>query len=132
MNAMYKKIRAKYFAIVVLVMTLLPLSMTHAQGSLQDGIENAGKVDDTLQIIGAGGKDEVVNYIMLVIEWLLSFVAVLALAALIWGAISYILSLGEDAKVQKAKNVIKAAVIGLILAGVSFLIITVIETLLTS
>ncbi|MDP3997024.1 MAG: hypothetical protein Q8P73_00785 [bacterium] len=66
------------------------------------------------------------------INWLLSLVAIIALAALIWGGIMYIASLGDENKAAKAKKIIFYAIIGVVVVGVSFLIISTLKTLLAN
>lgn len=58
-----------------------------------------------------------------VINIMLSFAAVLAVGAIIWGAVMLILSIGEDKRVQTAKKIIFSAIIGLLIVGLSFLIV---------
>ena len=65
------------------------------------------------------------------IQWLLGLVAVLALMSIIIGGIMYILSIGNENMAAKAKKAILYAIIGLLVVGLSFAIISVVETFLT-
>lgn len=58
-----------------------------------------------------------------VVNWLLSFVAILAMLGLVWGAIMFIISLGNESGIQRAKKIVLWSVIGLAVALLSFLII---------
>ena len=60
------------------------------------------------------------------IEALIVIAIVLAIFFMIWGAIQWILSEGDKEKLQKAKNRLTFAIIGLIIALVAFLVINII------
>jgi hypothetical protein len=81
---------------------------------------------------GLATDSNIINVILRVVNFLLALVAVLALAVMVWGAIMYILSLGDESRAEKAKKIILFAIIGVLLAGVSFLILTVLQNLLIS
>ena len=59
-----------------------------------------------------------------VIKILLSFVGLLSVIFIVVGGIFYILSTGEPARIQKAKSIITNAIIGLIVALVSYAAVT--------
>lgn len=59
-----------------------------------------------------------------VIKILLSFVGLLSVIFIVVGGIFYILSTGEPSRIQKAKSIITNAIIGLIIALVSFAAVT--------
>lgn len=65
-----------------------------------------------------------------IINWLLSLVALLAMVALIWGGIMYIISLGDESRAQTAKKIILYAITGLIVVIISFVIITTVQQFL--
>ncbi len=58
-----------------------------------------------------------------IIEWLLGIVAALAVLALIIGGLMYILSLGDEAKSTRAKNIIIYALLGLIVTAAAGLLV---------
>ncbi len=73
------------------------------------------------------GNYKLNDFIELVIrasDLILRFVGSLALLFFIYGGLMFLLSSGSTEQVSKAKGIIKAAVIGLILVFVSFLIIS--------
>jgi uncharacterized membrane protein YidH (DUF202 family) len=125
---MKKIILAALTLIVILTTFGLPVANAQDPASLLDGIGAAGDVDPTLEQLGTKTAAEILTTI---IEWLLSLVAIIALGVLIWGSLSYILSVGDENKAEKAKKIILYAVVGLVLVGASFLIITVVQNLLT-
>jgi RsiW-degrading membrane proteinase PrsW (M82 family) len=76
---------------------------------------------------GLATGTDIVPIIISVINLLLGLVAVLALAALVWASIMYILSLGDESRAEKAKKIILYAIIGVLLSGLSFLILNVVK-----
>jgi hypothetical protein len=59
-----------------------------------------------------------------VIQILLATVGFLSVIFIVVGGIMYILSTGDPARIQRAKNIIKNSIIGLIIALVSFAAVT--------
>lgn len=111
--------------------TLGDVNTVYAASGFNEGIKN---IDDNVKPgdSGLATDDKIAPIILEVVNLLLSLVAVLALAALIWGSIMYILSLGDEGKAEKAKKIILYAIIGVLLAGASYMILKVIQTLLTT
>lgn len=71
----------------------------------------------------SGGAGGVVNIIVSIINLLLGLSVVLAVAAIIWGAVRIITSLGNSTAVESGKKIIFWAIIGLLIIGFSFAII---------
>jgi hypothetical protein len=65
-----------------------------------------------------------------IVLFLLSLAAVLALAALIMGGIWYIVSLGDEDRARTAKRMILYALVGLLIIGISFVLIATIGAIL--
>ena len=80
---------------------------------------------------GLATDPDLLKVILRVVNFLLSLIAVLALAVMVWGAIKYILSVGDESKAEEAKRTILFAIIGVLLAGISFLILRVLRLFLT-
>lgn len=76
---------------------------------------------------GLATDTDIADVIVRVVNILLALVAVLALAAMVWGSIMYILSLGDESRAEKAKKIILYAIIGVLLSGLSFLILNVVK-----
>lgn len=64
------------------------------------------------------------------INWLFGIAAVVALAIIVWGGFAYMLALGDEKKASTAKNIILYAIIGLLIIGFSFAIISVVRDLI--
>lgn len=70
------------------------------------------------------------EFILAVLKVVGAVVAVLALAALIYGAVMYITSLGDEGKTEKAKHVIMYAIIGLLVLGAAGIVVNVVINLI--
>ena len=70
--------------------------------------------------LASGTVEEAITSI---ITFGMSLAALIALGAIVAGGVFYIISLGNDQKIETAKKVILYAVIGLIVIGASFVII---------
>lgn len=121
----------KTLATFAIICVLLTPNLVFAQ-ALQ-GI-NAG-IKEAQDVANKGGLFEgdtgAINPILArAINFLLSITAVVALLVLIWGALMYILSFGNEKKAATAKNIMVYAVVGLILAALSFAIIQVVKSFL--
>ena len=53
-------------------------------------------------------------------NWLLGFVAILGILAMVWGGINYVGSAGDQEKATTAKRVITYALLGVIIAGLAY------------
>lgn len=71
--------------------------------------------------IGCNTLDEC---ILKVINYVLLLAGVLALGGIVYGGFLYIFSGGEESKVQQGKNAITYSIIGLIVIGLSYSILT--------
>lgn len=69
-----------------------------------------------------------VQFISKVIRFLLGLIGLLALLAIIVGGIRMVISFGNDQAVASAKNIIKWAIIGLIIAILSWVIVRILTT----
>jgi len=102
------------------------IPIAHAQeefGGLNTGIDIIESDIATADSGIAPGDTDFFDVLDKIIVWLLGFIAVVAVAVVIWAGFMYILALGDQDKAQKAKRILLYAVVGLILVGSSFLII---------
>jgi hypothetical protein len=120
--------RAWVAGVAVLLLVIMVVPAVQAQGGGAQGSLNKG-IQDVKTKLGEGGlKDiKVSQAIISVIQFMLGLVALLALGALVWGGIKYIISLGDEKKMASAKNIILAAIIGVLIAGFSLTILTTIK-----
>jgi len=61
------------------------------------------------------------------IKWVLGFGLVLSVIFLVWGGINYIGSSGDAQKTENAKKIIKYSILGVLVVGLSFALIGVID-----
>ena len=74
------------------------------------------------------GGDDLVNWFTVMLQWLILLSGVVAAAILIFNGYMYITASGDEGKIQKATKGITYAIIGLIIAAISFLIVNFIIT----
>lgn len=77
---------------------------------------------------GGAGNITIAQLLTKVITWVLSFAAAIAVLFLIFGGLQYVTSAGNKDRIEKAKQTILYAVIGLIVIALSFVIVTFINT----
>ena len=61
-------------------------------------------------------------------NWLLGFVAMLAVLVIIWGGINYIASAGDEERARTAKKTITYGIMGVVIAGFAYAVVNVIVT----
>jgi len=79
---------------------------------------------DFVNPLGASGIEDVGDLISNITRWLIGIVGMLAMLALIWGGILYIIALNNQQHLDTAKNIIKWAIVGLSIVLLSFVIIS--------
>ncbi|MFH1354436.1 MAG: hypothetical protein ABIH36_04050 [bacterium] len=75
--------------------------------------------------IGQGQGLSQLTFLVLITNigvFLMSLIAALALVAIVWGGIMYILSLGDESRSARAKHIILYAILGLLIAGTAAVI----------
>ena len=86
---------------------------------------------DFTNLPGCGGKQIDGTIVGKVVTILLIIAVVLCLFFLIWGGIRWIISGGDKAKVQQARDTIIAAVVGLVLSLLAYAILNLVVTIVT-
>lgn len=124
---MKKMIRhALLLGIVAIVAIALPVYAQNPPPPCAPG-QNAGDPlclgNTTVFDLPSGGTSQASQIIISVINILLGLSAVLAVAAIIWGAVRIITSLGNQQGVESGKKIIFWAIVGLMIIGFSFAII---------
>lgn len=76
----------------------------------------------------AGTPGDFDNAILNMTNWVLGFVAALAVLALVWGGINYVTSGGSEEQAKTGKQTIKYALLGLVVAGVAWALVNIIVT----
>jgi len=95
-----------------LAVLALPLA-AHAQFTIDTGI------GDTLSLGTADLQETVIN----IVQWILGLLSLVAVIMIIIGGVNWMTAGGNEEKVEKAKKIISAAVIGLIIVLLAWAII---------
>ena len=103
-----------------------------ASPALAQGFKSGfDKVDAARGAAGIRDFGSIGNFILAVLAIVGGVVAVLALVALVAGAVMYIISLGDESKVERAKKIIIYAVIGLLILGVAGILVNVVINIIS-
>ena len=62
------------------------------------------------------------------IKWALSFLGLVAVVMIIWGGFMWMTSAGNEERVRKAKDILKAAIIGMIVVLISWAMVSFVFT----
>ncbi len=100
------------FGLIAVAILLFP-SLPEASAQLIKG-------DEAPIGVATGGFREVV---MTVINYFLAFLGLLAVIMVIFGGVTYVISAGQDEKLQNAKNIIMYSLIGIVIVLLSFVIV---------
>ena len=120
MNIM-KNIAATSLILTFFVAPFFADAATVDPGSYTTGLDNT-KYNDA-------SNESVADIVIKVINWLLGILAALAVLVLIIAGIMYILSGGDEGKVETAKTWIIYAIIGLIIALLGYVIVSIVSNL---
>lgn len=127
--------RTVFFLAPLLVVMLL--STTAVRADVSEVVEDPHSLTEGLERLGDFAGDQgvkthgtVTTLIITIINGLLAVSALLALGALVWGGMMYIMSLGDEGRAGTAKKIVMYAVIGVVVVLLSFVIIQSIQRLL--
>lgn len=96
-------------------------------GVLPDTGENPGS-GGRLGDVGALNADNVVEMIMRVVNWFAWFIAVVSVVMGLYSGMLFITARGNTSQLETARQILIYAVIGIIVAIISFSIVTITET----
>lgn len=111
---------------ICLVVSLLFVVVTPAIAESAGGNLGGSGIENPI------GKTTVEGIITAIIKWLAGLAGALAILALVWGGIMYIVSLGDDSRVNKAKSIIMWAIIGIAVVILSYVILSMVDKVLTN
>lgn len=123
---MMRHIAAGILLLTVAAAALAP-SLTLAQSAAPEGLKSGftevlGKRGD----LGVRSFGSISEFILTVLAVVGAVIAVLALGSLLYGAVLYIASLGDEGKTETAKKVIMYAIIGLLVLGAAGIAVNVV------
>ena len=112
-----KKMKTHNVVIFCTTALLLLLSSTHIASA-----------DFIMPVTPVGAPGNFDDAVLNATNWILGFVTALGVLALIWGSINYLISAGNEEQAKTGKQTIKYAILGLVIAGISWAIVNVIVT----
>ncbi len=74
----------------------------------------------------AGVPTNLEGILVNITNYVLGLITIIAVLMLIWGGVRYLTAGGDEGAVEDAKNIITQAVIGLIIAGISYAVVVVV------
>ena len=104
-------------SLLLLVLIGSSVSVLPVQAQVDPNVDNLA---NKFQI--ASGND-LQGSIQNVVNWLLGMLGLLAVIVIVYGGVQYILSAGDDKKAENGKRTVLFAMIGLILVGISAVIV---------
>ena len=94
-------------------------------------------INDTLCSGGFGSPSAPANVptnfedaVLNLTDWILGFISMIAVLAIVWGGLMYIASAGDEAKATTGKRIVTYALIGLVIAGIAFALVNVLVTVI--
>ena len=70
------------------------------------------------------------NAVINLTNWILGFVAMIAVLAIVWGGVTYIGSAGDETKATTGKRIVTYALIGLVISGIAYALVNIIVTVI--
>jgi len=131
-----KKILVSLGLIVAMMVgaVVLPMGVYAADDICKDSFEGLPEEQVKEMKAAAGcndfgaGKRTAVPIALYIINVVLSFVGLIATGVIVYGGILYVTSTGDASKTSKAKNCILYGIVGLIVAIMSFAIVSFVNT----
>jgi len=74
------------------------------------------------------GTNDLKSGIMNIVQYLLGFLGIIAILIILWGGFTWMTAAGNEEKVGKAKQIISAGIIGLVIIFVSYALVTFVIT----
>lgn len=115
-----------FLSLAILLFSVPSLAFAKdAQEIFTDGLDDANSAAQRGSLIVPSASYDVFakTIITNVINWILGLTGALALAALIWGGFIYVTSLGNEKRIEQAKQIIIWAIVGLAIIFLAFVII---------
>lgn len=104
-------------------------SNTTNPNTFSGGLDAVKNLADTNKLSPAKSTKEILQTIT---KWLLSLIGTIAVISLLYGGYLYITSQGDEGSVEKAKHIILYSIIGIIVIGLSAIIVNVVITVATT
>lgn len=77
-----------------------------------------------------GVPDDLTKAVMNITNWILGFVVLIATLMIIFGGVMYLTSAGSEDAIEKAKKTIMYGIVGVIVCGLAYAMVTVVSTII--
>ncbi len=115
--------RRNLFAAIALVAVIAGISLFFSS------LSPAHAIDFTKKPTGISTATDISDIILIVSQWIIDIVGAVAVLALIYGGFTYVIAAGNEKEVEKAKEIIKYSIIGLVIVIISFTIVSSVNAL---
>ena len=120
--------------IITIVLSVLCSILSFSLPTFADSICTNDKIPDEVKVAsgckGVDGDDQFVTIIQNVLNAIIGISGIVAVIYIVIGGVSYMTSTGDPNKVQKARQTILYAVIGLIVCALAFAIVNLTITII--
>lgn len=101
-------------SLALMLVTVMPV---YGQGFISP-TDNPGAIS-----AATGGTGSFRQLALTIVNWLLSFLGLIAVVMIIYGGFLYVTAAGNDEKINKAKKIIMYAIVGIVVILLSFAIV---------
>lgn len=124
-NTLLKKLVAGVMTLVFAFALVVPV-ITFAQTSnCEPGSSDPFCLEDAnFGVLGDSQEDDLIGLVTTIVQWILSFLGILAVLVILWGGFKWMTAGGDDDKVGEAKKLIINGIIGLIIVLSAYAIAT--------
>ncbi len=113
-----KRLALVSFGSLVLLGTMVRTALAQTFYGVE--FDPEGKIKKATKLTDESPENITIN----VIQWALGFLGLVAVIMILWGGITWMTSAGNEEKVRKAKEILRAAIIGLIVILLSWALVT--------
>lgn len=122
-------IKTKLFIPLATILTLLIASSQKAFAQITNPALEAGFGGDAADAATAADGTIFATYFIMIWQFIISVGGIMVVLYFIWGALDWIIAGGDQSKIQKGRDRMIQAVIGMVLLAGSFVIISLINTI---
>lgn len=112
-----KRLALASFGSLILLGTTVKTALAQTYYGVE--FDPQGKIKEATKLTDESPENITVN----VIQWALGFLGLVAVIMILWGGITWMTSAGNEDKVRKAKDILRAAVIGLVVVLLSWALV---------
>lgn len=123
-NTLLKKLVAGVMTLVFAFALVVPV-ITFAQSNCEPGSSDPFCLEEAnFDVLGQTDDTDLIGLVTTIVQWILSFLGILAVLVILWGGFKWMTAGGDDDKVGEAKKLIINGIIGLIIVLSAYAIAT--------